>query len=352
MPSASHPFVRRAVAALVAALVATTVLLPVAQANGGSEFVSLTNQKRASVGLGPVALSGTVERITDERAGQMAKADVLAHDLTYVEQRLTQLGVCWRGVGEIIAWEKGWPSHSYQRTIDAWWASPGHHAIMVGTYGVAAGSWAVSATGATYSVMVFVATCSGWSDATGLDPAPTVVGRSPVPGATGVSLRPAVRATFSEPVSGVGKSTFVLVRSATGATVSASVSYDASTKTATLVPGSKLALGAWYTAVLRSGIRDRTGHALAPTSWKFRARTVEVFSSARSVTISKGKHVGYRFDSTGRVVAARAYTLSRASGAPSSKRAVIVNRSGVWLYITKGVWAGYWMPASSGVVLG
>ena len=72
-----------AVAAATVALLLCTVAVP-ALAVGGSEFVSLTNVKRASVGLGPVSLSAPVDQIAVERGNQMAKADVLAHDLVYV----------------------------------------------------------------------------------------------------------------------------------------------------------------------------------------------------------------------------------------------------------------------------
>jgi putative cell wall-binding protein len=148
---------------LAMAVVAVTALAAPshAAAVGGDTFVALTNEKRASVGVPPVGLSAAVDRISVERAAAMAKSDLFQHDLAYVERRLNELGQCWKSVGEIIAWERGYPSYSYQRTIDAWWASSGHHAIMVGDYNAAGGSWAVSsATGTTYSVMVFVKLCS------------------------------------------------------------------------------------------------------------------------------------------------------------------------------------------------
>ncbi len=127
---------------------------------GGDTFVSLTNQKRASVGKAPVALSAAVDAISVERANSMASKDVLAHDLAYVQRRLGELGQCYTGVGEIIAWERGYPSYSYERTVDGWWASTTHHAIMIGDYNAAGGSWKTSASGATYSVMVFVNLCA------------------------------------------------------------------------------------------------------------------------------------------------------------------------------------------------
>ncbi len=75
------------------------------------------------------------------------------------------------------------------------------------------------------------------------------------------------------------------------------------------------------------------------------------FSPERRVAFDAGQHVGYRFDRNGAIIARKAYTLSRASGAPTSKRALITGHSGTWYYITAGVWAGYWVRASSTVRL-
>jgi hypothetical protein len=80
---------------------------------GGDTFVSLANQKRASVGKAAVSLSAAVDAISVERGNAMASRDVLAHDLAYVQRRLGELGQCYSAVGEIIAWERGYPSYSY-----------------------------------------------------------------------------------------------------------------------------------------------------------------------------------------------------------------------------------------------
>ncbi len=133
---------------------------------GGDQFVALANAKRASEGKPPVSLSAAVDQISVERANAMAASDNFAHDLPYVERRLRELGQCFSSYGEIIAWERGYPSQSYQRTVDGWWASPGHHAIIAGDYNAAGGSWTLSgATNKLYSVMIFVKLCSA--------PAPT-----------------------------------------------------------------------------------------------------------------------------------------------------------------------------------
>ena len=345
MSTTALRFRRLAATALAAAVIGAAVATP-ALATGGSVFVSLTNDKRASVGLRPVAFSSPVDTIAVERGNQMAKADLLAHDLTYVTTRLGQLGICWTGVGEIIAWEKGYPTHSYQRTIDAWWASPGHHAIMVGAYTVAGGSWSVSATGATYSVMIFVATCGVASDTT----PPSVTWRSPGSSAPWVSTGTSVSVRFSEAVRNVGAATFSLRDTTAGSPVAASVTYDSATKSAALHPGSQLIFGHWYRATLSTSIRDAAGNPLTSTSWSFRA-AVQWFSPTRLVAFSGGKHVGYKFSSTGAVIGTKAYTLARSSSASANRRALVPSRSGTWLYITNGVWAGYWVQTSAGVVL-
>jgi uncharacterized protein YkwD len=334
------------VVAQLSVLAATSV-----QATGGDQFVSLTNVKRASVGKGPVALYAPVDQIAVERGNQMARNDVMAHDLTYVSSRLTQLGVCWTGVGEIIAWEKGYPSHSYQRTIDAWWASPEHHAIMIGDYNVAGGSWSVSASGATYSVMIFVKTCSPVASALSTDAPPSVVARSPGSGASGVILYPVVKVGFSEAVRGVRTTDFVLRDAATGAILSAAVSYDSTTHSATLDPTPALGLGRAYRVSLSGSIKDSTGQSLPWTSWTFRATTTQSFNPQRTVSFAAGTYTGYRFSSTGVILGRKSYRLGRSSAAPTSKRAIIAGQSGTWYYITAGVWTGYWVRASTGVVL-
>ncbi len=146
------------VPALVALMTATSVVP--AMAVGGQTYVQLTNVKRASVGKPPVAFSSAIDQITVERAQQLASTDVFAHDLAYVTRRMTQLGLCYTGYGEIIAWESGYATYDYQRTINQWWASPTHQAIMLGDYNAAGGSHAKSsASGKTYSVMVFAKLC-------------------------------------------------------------------------------------------------------------------------------------------------------------------------------------------------
>ena len=99
---------------------------------------------------------------------------------------------------------------------------------------------------------------------------PTLKGRTPAPGAAEVAATATVTATFSEPVQGVSSSSFSLT--AGTASVASTVTYDPTTRTATLTPASPLASNTVYTAALRGGateIRDAAGNALETTSWSF-----------------------------------------------------------------------------------
>jgi len=98
---------------------------------------------------------------------------------------------------------------------------------------------------------------------------PKVASRTPSPGAARVSYDGAsITATFDEPVSGVGAGT-VLLKSASGSTVAATVTYASSARRAMLVPSAPLAAEATYSVSLTGGIKDAVGNALAATSWSF-----------------------------------------------------------------------------------
>ena len=107
---------------------------------------------------------------------------------------------------------------------------------------------------------------------------PTVVSMSPANGATSVSAGTDVTATFNEPMnaSTLNSSTFQLtVPQAGGGSipVPATVSYNSSTLTATLVPSQPLAYSTTYTAVVEggtNGVQDSNGNQLpSSVSWSF-----------------------------------------------------------------------------------
>jgi putative cell wall-binding protein len=161
-----HSSTGRRLVGLFTALTLLAAFAAPAAAVDGDRYVALANVERAKANLAPVSLSSAVDKITVERANQMASKDHMAHDLAYVDKRLRELGVCFTTYGEIIAWERGYPTYDPARTIKQWMDSPGHKAIMLGSYHVAGGSHKTSATNTIYSVMVFVKLCTAPSAGT------------------------------------------------------------------------------------------------------------------------------------------------------------------------------------------
>lgn len=105
--------------------------------------------------------------------------------------------------------------------------------------------------------------------------APTITSTEPTNGSTNVEVMPAIKAFFSESLdpSTVNTSTFILYDGVNA--VPASVSFDAETRSAILVPSASLAYGRTYTAQVIGGendprVKDLAGNALASThNWSF-----------------------------------------------------------------------------------
>lgn len=108
---------------------------------------------------------------------------------------------------------------------------------------------------------------SSWVFTTG--PRPVMATRTPAVNATGVSRTANVTVTISEAVTGVANGTFALRNATTGALVSYAVSYNVSTRVATLNPNVTLAANTRYTASMSSSIKDAVGNTLAGGSWSF-----------------------------------------------------------------------------------
>jgi hypothetical protein len=100
---------------------------------------------------------------------------------------------------------------------------------------------------------------------------PAISGMSPASGATNVAANTTVTATFNEAMnaSTISSSTMQL-RTSGGSLVSAGVSYNGSTRVATLTPAAALASSATYTATVTTGVTDLAGNPLASNaSWSF-----------------------------------------------------------------------------------
>jgi hypothetical protein len=100
--------------------------------------------------------------------------------------------------------------------------------------------------------------------------APTLTGTSPSNGSTGVAINRPISATFSKAMdpATLNASTFTL--SGAGSTINGSITYNASSNTATFTPASNLATNTSYTALLSTGIKDTSGLAASTTfGWNF-----------------------------------------------------------------------------------
>jgi len=94
---------------------------------------------------------------------------------------------------------------------------------------------------------------------------PTVISRTPGPGANGVSVNTAVQVTFSEPVQ---SSTIVFaLKDPANNTVPATVTFP-SGSTATLTPNAPLVASTQYTAFV-SGAKDPAGNTMSAINWSF-----------------------------------------------------------------------------------
>ena len=146
-----------ATASAVLAAVSALGAFPTPAAAGGSDFVNMANGYRTSNGLSPVSVHAQVDQIAVERAHQLVANGELGHDFAYVQRRFADLGICWRGFGEIVAYNG---SGDYSRYGEQWWNSPVHHDIMMGDYTHAGGAREQSGS-RWYGVMIFVKLCDG-----------------------------------------------------------------------------------------------------------------------------------------------------------------------------------------------
>jgi hypothetical protein len=104
--------------------------------------------------------------------------------------------------------------------------------------------------------------------------APTVSSVSPAGGATGVAVGSNVTATFSKAMDAATISgSTVWLKDGAGATVSAAVSYDGGSRTATLDPAADLKASTTYTATVKggsAGVKDLAGNPLTTDRvWSF-----------------------------------------------------------------------------------
>ncbi|MGN7199923.1 S8 family serine peptidase [Arthrobacter sp. SAFR-044] len=177
-------------------------------------------------------------------------------------------------------------------------------------------------------------------------PAPTLTSVSPAAKATAVAMGTNVTAVFSAAVQGVSTGTFVL-KNAAGATVAATVTYNSTTRTATLDPAANLAADATYTATLVGGpsaIRDAAGTPLATTSWTFTtgpAPTVSSYSpGSNALLVRRSSNVSATFSEAVQGVSTATFTLKNAStGAVVAASAYRNGTTNQWILDPQGTLA-------------
>jgi hypothetical protein len=144
--------------------------------------------------------------------------------------------------------------------------------------------------------------------------APTVTARTPLSGARAVSQTANLDATFSEPVTGVNGTTFVLRLGA--AVIPAAVTYNAATRVATLNPNATLAADSTYTATL-SGVTDLAGNPMVASSWTFTtgpAPTITSMSPSPGTTgVARNRDVVVKFSEAVAGVSATTVRITRVS---------------------------------------
>ncbi|HEX6128235.1 MAG TPA: CAP domain-containing protein [Candidatus Limnocylindria bacterium] len=318
----SLPVRGRILAVLLAAaftLASLATAAPVLATTRGDGLRAEVNSLRASKGLPKVVGTSLLDDITDKRADQMRDADKLEHDMDYVRNRLVKSGVCWTSFGEIIAYNSRSP-YSYAYTVNQWWNSDPHRAIMLGSFNAAGGSWASTSSGRHYSVMVFVNLCSSELTKTSL-------------------LQPKWEYSPDRPMV-FSKGTHTAYKfSSTGAVLDKkTVTFSARTRaesTGRAKLGGKAFLKVTTGPLAGYWVRE------SPKSFVRGMTEKRTFASPVRLSFEAGTYTGRQYDKLGRVTSKKTYTLSRASGADAAARAVINGRR-QWL-VKNGIWGGYWV---------
>lgn len=162
-------------------------------------------------------------------------------------------------------------------------------------------------------------------------PAPTVTAKAPAAGGTAVPQGSNVTATFSTGVQGVGAGTFTL-RNAAGTLVPAAVSYNATTRTATLDPATNLAADGKFTATLTGGgtaIRDAAGTPLTTTSWTFVTGPAPVITGfspgSNAILVRRNNNITVTFNEAVQGVSTSTFVVKSAATGAVVPAAVVRN---------------------------
>lgn len=332
LPTASAAPFAAARGRLAAALTALAILAganvatPAATlAYGGDGLRAAVNEYRTDAKLKPVVGTALLDDIASHRASQLVKLNYMKHDIDYVTRRLNDAGVCWKGVGEILAWEKGWPDYDYDRTAAAWYRSDDHRAIMMGdAYNAAGGAWRSGDDMQHFSVMVFAVLCGGGSTTTESTVSYLKPDRVYDPDRQLVLSRgwhTAFRLSSKGAVLGrkTVKYDHRVIRRAHGRATVDGVAW--------LKVSSGALRGLWVRERPRQYVRGMT--------------QLNTYPDPRAVRVEHGRYHGHQFDWVGRVTDSRARDYRHDTTTKVTARAIINGRP--YVKFATGWLAGYWV---------
>ena len=128
---------------------------------------------------------------------------------------------------------------------------------------------------AILNLSALLAACSGGSTNTVTVPAPDttpplVLATTPASGGTGIATNASVQAVFSETMKLASLTTANVTLSASGTSVSGTLTVSGDQRNASFAPSSALAPNTVYTATITTGAQDAAGNGLAADySWSF-----------------------------------------------------------------------------------
>ena len=177
--------------------------------------------------------------------------------------------------------------------------------------------------------------------------APTAVLEKPAAGAIEVDPTAGIRVRLSEPVTGIGPATVVLV-DAQGDRVPATFRHDLASGKLVVRPDAPLALSARYRLVLRAGIADVAGNPLEPMRWSFTTRLdADALAAQLPVVLEPGRHRLIRFAADGSVAEEQTVELGEARSLTARNRARLPGEPGSWFELDADPYAGWWVAESA-----
>jgi uncharacterized protein YkwD len=132
-----------------------------------SQLITLTNQARASAGLGALKVDATLRSIARWRSKDMAVRNYFDHAIPNppggkVFNEMDRRGYCYKVAGENIGWNNASDSTATQKIMNAFMGSPGHRANILGSKWDRIGIGAYKeANGNHYWTVLFADSCAG-----------------------------------------------------------------------------------------------------------------------------------------------------------------------------------------------